>query len=64
MARTLETPLQAKSLAPRFTVDDLQESIRFFEYSTSPLNGAVVPDGPTDSSSSDGQIGRLGQLLH
>lgn len=31
MATTLETPLQAKSLAPSFTVDDLQQSIRFFE---------------------------------
>jgi uncharacterized glyoxalase superfamily protein PhnB len=31
MAPTLETPLQAKSLAPSFTVDDIQQSIRFFE---------------------------------
>jgi len=31
MATTLDTPLQAKSLAPSFTVDDLQQSIRFFE---------------------------------
>jgi len=31
MASTLDTPLQAKSLAPGFTVDDLQQSIRFFE---------------------------------
>ncbi len=31
MAATPDTPLQAKSLAPSFTVDDLQQSIRFFE---------------------------------
>jgi uncharacterized glyoxalase superfamily protein PhnB len=31
MATTLDTPLQAKSLAPSLTVDDLQQSIRFFE---------------------------------
>lgn len=31
MASTLDTPLQAKSLEPGFTVDDLQQSIRFFE---------------------------------
>lgn len=31
MATTLETPLQAKHLSPSFTVDDLQQSIRFFE---------------------------------
>jgi uncharacterized glyoxalase superfamily protein PhnB len=31
MATTLDTPLQAKTLAPNLTVDDLQQSIRFFE---------------------------------
>lgn len=31
MATTLDTRLQAKSLAPSFTVDDLQRSIGFFE---------------------------------
>ncbi len=31
MATTLQTPLQAKSIAPGFTVDDLQKSISFFE---------------------------------
>jgi uncharacterized glyoxalase superfamily protein PhnB len=31
MATVLDTPLQAKSIAPSFTVDDLQQSIRFFE---------------------------------
>jgi len=31
MATTPHTPLQAKSLAPSFTVDDLPQSIRFFE---------------------------------
>lgn len=31
MAITVDTPLQAKTLAPGFTVDDLQQSIRFFE---------------------------------
>jgi uncharacterized glyoxalase superfamily protein PhnB len=31
MATTPDTPLQAKSLTPSFTVDDLQQSIRFFE---------------------------------
>jgi uncharacterized glyoxalase superfamily protein PhnB len=31
MATTVDTPLQAKSLAPGLTVDDLQQSIRFFE---------------------------------
>ena len=31
MATAIDTPLQAKSLAPNFTVDDLQQSIRFFE---------------------------------
>lgn len=31
MATTLETPLQAKTIAPGITVDDLQQSIRFFE---------------------------------
>jgi uncharacterized glyoxalase superfamily protein PhnB len=31
MATTIETPLQAKTLAPSFTVDDLQKSIHFFE---------------------------------
>jgi uncharacterized glyoxalase superfamily protein PhnB len=31
MATALETPLQAKSIAPSLTVDDLQKSISFFE---------------------------------
>ena len=31
MAPTLDTPLRAKGLAPSFTVDDLQQSIRFYE---------------------------------
>ena len=31
MASEANTPLQAKSLAPNLTVDDLQQSIRFFE---------------------------------
>jgi uncharacterized glyoxalase superfamily protein PhnB len=31
MATTTGTPLQAKSVAPGLTVDDLQQSIRFFE---------------------------------
>lgn len=31
MATTLETPLLAKSISPGLTVDDLQQSIRFFE---------------------------------
>ena len=31
MATTIDTPLQAKSLAPSFTVDDLQKSMSFFE---------------------------------
>jgi uncharacterized glyoxalase superfamily protein PhnB len=31
MATTTETALQAKSIAPGFTVDDLQRSLRFFE---------------------------------
>ena len=31
MATTTDTPLQAKGLAPSLTVDDLQQSIRFFE---------------------------------
>jgi uncharacterized glyoxalase superfamily protein PhnB len=31
MATALETRLQAKSLAPGLTVDDLQQSIRFYE---------------------------------
>lgn len=31
MATALETPLQAKSMAPSLTVDDLQKSISFFE---------------------------------
>lgn len=31
MATTIDTPLQAKTLAPTFTVDDLQQSVRFFE---------------------------------
>jgi uncharacterized glyoxalase superfamily protein PhnB len=31
MATTPDTPLQAKSLAPSLTVNDLQQSIRFFE---------------------------------
>lgn len=31
MADTIETALQARSLAPSFTVDDLQGSIRFYE---------------------------------
>ena len=31
MATTADTPLQAKSLSPSITVNDLQQSIRFFE---------------------------------
>jgi uncharacterized glyoxalase superfamily protein PhnB len=31
MATTLDTPLQAKSISPALTVDDLQQSVRFFE---------------------------------
>ncbi len=31
MTTTTETPLQAKSLAPSFTVNDLQRSIGFYE---------------------------------
>ena len=31
MATTLETPLQVKTIAPSLTVNDLQQSIRFFE---------------------------------
>ena len=31
MATALETPLQAKTMAPNFTVNDLQKSISFFE---------------------------------
>ena len=31
MATALETPLQAKTIAPSITVDDLQKSISFFE---------------------------------
>lgn len=31
MATTTETPLQVKTISPSFTVDDLQQSIRFFE---------------------------------
>ena len=31
MATTTETPLQVKTLSPSLTVDDLQQSIRFFE---------------------------------
>jgi uncharacterized glyoxalase superfamily protein PhnB len=31
MKPTPDTPLQAKSLSPALTVDDLQKSIRFFE---------------------------------
>src|SRR5918994_273113 len=31
MTTTVDTPLQAKSLSPGITVDDLQQSIRFFE---------------------------------
>jgi uncharacterized glyoxalase superfamily protein PhnB len=31
MATTVATPLQAKSIAPGLTVNDLQQSIRFFE---------------------------------
>jgi uncharacterized glyoxalase superfamily protein PhnB len=31
MAMTLDTPLQAKSIAPSLTVDDLQKSVTFFE---------------------------------
>lgn len=31
MAITVDTPLQAKSLSPNLTVNDLQQSIRFFE---------------------------------
>lgn len=31
MATALETALQAKSISPGLTVDDLQKSIRFFE---------------------------------
>jgi uncharacterized glyoxalase superfamily protein PhnB len=31
MATVLETPLQATSIAPNLTVDDLQKSITFFE---------------------------------
>jgi uncharacterized glyoxalase superfamily protein PhnB len=31
MATTTETALQAKTIAPGFTVDDLQRSVRFFE---------------------------------
>jgi catechol 2,3-dioxygenase-like lactoylglutathione lyase family enzyme len=31
MATALETPLQAKTIAPSLTVDDLQKSIAFFE---------------------------------
>jgi uncharacterized glyoxalase superfamily protein PhnB len=31
MATTLNTPLQAQSMSTSFTVDDLQQSVRFFE---------------------------------
>jgi predicted lactoylglutathione lyase len=31
MAMTIDTPLQAKSIAPSLTVDDLQKSVTFFE---------------------------------
>jgi uncharacterized glyoxalase superfamily protein PhnB len=31
MTTTLDTPLQAKSIAPSLTVDDLQKSVTFFE---------------------------------
>src|SRR5688572_6009473 len=31
MATTLDTPLQVKTIAPSLTVDDLQQSMRFFE---------------------------------
>jgi uncharacterized glyoxalase superfamily protein PhnB len=31
MATTLDTPLQAKTIAPNFTVNDLQKSVSFFE---------------------------------
>jgi uncharacterized glyoxalase superfamily protein PhnB len=31
MATTIDTPLQAKSIAPSLTVDDLQKSVTFFE---------------------------------
>jgi uncharacterized glyoxalase superfamily protein PhnB len=31
MATTTQTPLQVKTLAPNFTVNDLQKSISFFE---------------------------------
>ena len=31
MSMTVDTPLQAKRLAPSFTVDDLQRTISFFE---------------------------------
>jgi uncharacterized glyoxalase superfamily protein PhnB len=31
MATTVDTPLQAKSIAPGITVDDLEKSTRFFE---------------------------------
>ena len=31
MATTLETPLLAKTISPGLTVDDIQQSIRFFE---------------------------------
>ncbi|HYU77583.1 MAG TPA: VOC family protein [Vicinamibacterales bacterium] len=31
MATALDTALQAKTLTPTFTVDDLQQSIKFFE---------------------------------
>lgn len=31
MATSLETPLQAKAVAPTFTVDDLQKSLTFYE---------------------------------
>lgn len=31
MATALDTPLQAKSLSPGITVDDLHQSIKFFE---------------------------------
>ena len=31
MAMTIDTPLQAKSIVPNLTVDDIQQSIKFFE---------------------------------
>ena len=31
MAMTIDTPLQAKSIVPSVTVDDIQQSIKFFE---------------------------------